>query len=136
MENQFNQEVVHLYASFDQQRFLFHLASSILRNRKLLVDHDYWQLPHKVRGLLFGHHGVNHNLIKGLHSLNVEIKFNARVENSLQCVGVLAGSQVLRTVLSFTNHKKNCGGTELLPRRTIAPAPKGQEISGAVTMGF
>jgi len=115
MENQFNQEVVHLYASFDQQRFLFHLASSILRNRKLLVDHDYWQLPHKVRGLLFGHHGVNHNLIKGLHSLNVQIKFNARFEDSPQCVGVLAGSQVLRTVLSFTNHKKIVAGPNFYP---------------------
>jgi len=115
MENKINQEVVQLYASFDQQRFLINLASSIVRNRKLLIDHDYWQLPHKVRGLLLGHHGVNRNLIKGLDSLNVQIKFNSRVGNSPQCVGVLAGSKALRRVLSFTNHKKIIAGPNFYP---------------------
>lgn len=123
MKHRIDQEVVQLYASFDRHNFLINLASSLVRNRKIYADYEYWQLPHRFKGLLFGHHGVNYNLIKGLNSLNVQIRFNSKVLNSRQSIGVLGGSKALTKLLSSAKNTKIIAGPNFYPDEPLLLNP-------------
>ena len=123
MKHQINQEVVQLYASFDRHNLLINLASSFVRNRKIYTDRDYWQLPHRFKGLLFGHHGVNYNLIKGLNSLNVQVRFNLKIQDTSQSIGVLSGSKALTRLLSSTTNTKIMAGPNFYPDEPLLLNP-------------